>query len=58
MFVSLGWVTKADLGEYMLERILVAVVFVGGKLAYQRNVIDGWTLIYIGIILGALIIRD
>ena len=42
----------------MLERILIGGLFLAINSAYQRNVIDGWTLIYGGIIVGALIIRD
>ena len=42
----------------MIMRILYAIAFIICNSAYTHGFIDGWTLIYSGIILGAIIIRD
>ena len=42
----------------MVIRILIGVAFLICNKAYTLGMIDGWILIYCGIILGAIIIRD
>ena len=42
----------------MAKRILIAVAFLICNRAYTLGRIDGWILIYLGIIFAALIVRD
>ena len=42
----------------MAIRILIGVAFFVCNRAYTLGMIDGWILIYCGIIIGSLIIRD
>lgn len=42
----------------MAIRILMVIALLSCNSAYKLGYIDGWSLIYCGIILGAIIIRD
>ena len=44
--------------EKMLEKILAPVAILICSSVYAFELIDGWTLMYCGIILGASIIKD